>query len=51
MSSSQGQQVEKVEKNESKKKGLTEIASQALHRGNSPTTSAKQQFSISAYNL
>ena len=54
MSSSQGQNVEKdkvVEKNSSKKKGLTETVSQGLHRAQSPSISAKQQFSISAYNL
>jgi hypothetical protein len=54
MSISQGQNIEKdkiVEKNSSKKKGLTETVSHALNRGHSPTFSAKQQFSISAYNL
>lgn len=54
MSISQGQNIEKdkiVEKNSSKKMGLTETVSHALNRGHSPTFSAKQQFSISAYNL
>lgn len=54
MSISQGQNTEKdkiVEKNTSKKKGLTETVSHALVRGHSPTLSARQQFSISAYNI